>query len=260
MRLILLPAERFVSSVRFMNIQKYRYIRGRHPYVTVEELRRNPALLLEPRGDWAGPRFEGSTTKSLVEKFCPKEQPILECGPIWGKFLEWLQERGYCNVHALDFVDMIRWGDRGRLTFHGIDFNRETFPYPDNFFGGICAWGILEHLENPHHFIRESHRVLQEGKYLLLSMPNVLHVKSRLKFLFDGVFPRWNVKDNHTAVFPRGLFEKAFLRHFDLERVLYTHPNWNLYSHTDAWYLPKNEWFGNYVVYVLKKKRFEPFA
>ncbi len=243
-----------------MSKGKYKFVRGKHPFVTLGELRHNTKLLLEEKGDWTGPRYEGSTTLQLVEKFCPKNEPILELGPIWGKFTEWLQGKGYQDIRVLDLVDMRRWGDKEKQTFHEINLNTERFPYDDNTFGGAVAWGILEHLENPHHFIRETHRTLKDGKILLLSMPNVLHLKSRLKFLLTGIFPRWNVKDNHSALFPRGLFEKSFLRYFDLVDVIYTHPNWNLYSNEDAWYLPANEWFGNYVVYVLRKKKFEPYA
>src|SRR5581483_8562368 len=142
-----------------MRIKNFTLIRGRHPFVTVAELRRNPSLLVEPKGDWAGPRFEGSTATQLIERYCPKDEAILECGPIWGKSTEWLQERGYRDIRVLDFADMLRWGDRSRMQFGVIDFNTERMPYPDGSIGSAVAWGICEHLENPHHFIRELNRV-----------------------------------------------------------------------------------------------------
>ncbi len=36
-----------------MKHQPYTLIRGRHPFVTIEELRRDPRLLVEEKGDWA---------------------------------------------------------------------------------------------------------------------------------------------------------------------------------------------------------------
>lgn len=244
-----------------MSKEKYRLVRGRHPFVTVEEMRRDPALQfpVEP-SERGGARFEGSTTPELVEPSCPKDAPVLELGPVYGHFTAWLLDHGYTDVHTLDFVDMLSAADRARVTARAIDPNVEPFPYANGFFGSGTAWGFMEHLENPHHVIREAHRVLADGGVWLVSLPNVLHLKSRLKLLRDGIFPRWNVKDNHIALFPHGVFEKSFLRHFDLVEVRYTRPNWNLYDNTPSRWLPANEWFGNYVVYVLRKKPFVPYA
>jgi|GEM_PF-883572 len=235
-------------------------MRPKHPYVTIEELRRDHSLLVSEMPGRADPRFSGSTDTTIAERYCPKDEPILECGPIFGAFTKWLQEAGYREIHALDFADMLTMPDRGKLTFHEINFNTERFPYEEGFFSSVCAWGIIEHLENPYHFIRELHRVLKSDGVLILAIPNVLHIVSRLKFLKNGYFPRWNKKDNHTFIMPRGIFEKAFLRHFDVLETKYIRPNLNLYSNTPRWYLPANEWFGNYAVYVLKKKPFESYA
>ncbi len=244
-----------------MSKEKYKLIRGRHPFVTVAEMRAHPELEFPttPK-DEGGARFEGSTTPQVVEPWCAKDEPILELGPVYGNFTKWLQDHSYTDVHTLDFVDFLYYPDKRTVTAHEIDFNTERFPYRDGMFGSICAWGIMEHLENPHHVIREAHRALRDDGIFLVSMPNILHLKSRLRLLRDGLFPRWNVKDNHIAVFPRGIFEKSFLRHFTLEDIVYTKPNWDLYSNRTSGILPANEWFGNYVVYVLRKKHFEPYA
>lgn len=46
----------------------------------------------------------------------------------------------------------------------------------------VCIEGI-EHLENPHHLISEFARVLKSMGYLIVSLPNVMTIKSRLRFL-----------------------------------------------------------------------------
>lgn len=232
-----------------------------HPYVTVEELRRNHSLLADiPEGKF-DPRFGGGTDLELFERYSPeKEKSILECGALFGAFTKYLQDKGYQNIHALDLADMLHYPDRGKLTMRELNFSTEKMPYEEGFFQTVVAWGLLEHLENPFHFIRECHRVLMPGRYLILSMPNLLHIRSRLKFLLSGMFPRWNPNDNHIVMFPRGVFEKAFLRHFDLVETKYIKPHLQLYTNKTSRFLPAGVWFGNYVVYVLKKKPFIPYA
>jgi SAM-dependent methyltransferase len=42
----------------------------------------------------------------------------------------------------------------------------------------------IEHIENPHVLIKEFARVVKRGGYLIVSTPNVMTIKSRLRFLF----------------------------------------------------------------------------
>lgn len=234
--------------------------RPKHPYVTIEELRKNPDLLafLPKEGD--DPRFGGGTDPQIAIKYCSKTEPILECGALFGRFTQLLQENGYSNIHVVDLVKMLYFPDVKKLTFHEVDLNKEKLPYTDNFFGSACVWGLCEHLENPFHFIREIHRVLKDDGIFICSMPNVTHIMSRLGFLFTGMLPRWNQKNNHITLFPKGVFEKTFLRHFDLVETRYLRPNLRLFSNNPKKYLPANQWFGNYVIYILRRKKFEPYA
>jgi len=47
----------------------------------------------------------------------------------------------------------------------------------------ICVEGV-EHIENPHHLVREFSRLVKRGGFLILTTPNVMTIKSRLRFLF----------------------------------------------------------------------------
>ena len=232
------------------------------PYLTAEEIKKNIQLIEnDSQKDVGGSRFVGSTDTVRALKYLPKDGKILECGPSFGLFTDFLQKNGYKHIHLADFVDVLHSGDKTAIeAIHEIDFNIDRMPYDDNFFDAATAWGIAEHMENPYHFMREVHRVLKDGGTFILSVPSIFHLESRLLFLKTGMFPRWNRRNNHIAIFPRGVFEKIFYRYFDLVEIAYTRPSFRLNRFNRfSKYFPSNEWFGNYVVYVLKKKPFVPY-
>lgn len=237
-----------------------------YPYLTVQEMRARRDLIEDLPKTGGGTRFEGSTVPELALEYLKRDDKILECGSVFGAFTKFMQEQGYKDYHVLDFVDMIHLVDKSKITFHEIDFNTEKFPYPDNFFDGATVWGVAEHMENPFHFAREAWRVIKPGGVLLFSLPNIHHLSSRLGFLMQGVFPRWNLKSNHITMLPNGVIEKTIFRYFDLEKTVYTKPGtittrkpkWPLrraFDKISTKIFPANELFGNYVAYVLRKKK-----
>lgn len=227
-------------------------------YMTTDELRAHPELIeKEERIARTGStRFERSTKPELALTYFPKNGKILECGALYGTFTKWLIDQGYSDVHALEFVDSLRFADKKKAHFQVIDFNMEHFPYSDDVFDGVTAWGIGEHLENPFHFVREVHRTLKPGGIFIFSIPNVFHIVSRLLFLKKGMFPAWNETNNHISVLPHGIFEKTVLRYFDLVETQYNRPRLQLWGlDRISRFLPANEWFGDYVIYILKARK-----
>jgi SAM-dependent methyltransferase len=238
----------------------------RRPYLTVDEMRAHPEWVeVPPPPGRGGTRFEGSTEPEVAFRLLQPGDRVLECGPLFGLFTRMLQDRGFKDVHALDWLDVLIYPDRRSLTFGVVDFMHDPFPHPDGHFDAVTAWGVIEHMENPLHFLREVHRTLRPGGLFLLSVPNVLHLVSRLQFLVTGVLPRWHAANNHIFVLPPGIFEKTVLRYFSLQEELYTkpgnvHPNpvarrWGpLYGLADGLLkrLPPSKWNGNYVLYVLR--------
>jgi len=59
-------------------------------------------------------------------------------------------------------------------------------PYADGSFDAVTCIEGIEHLENPHHTVREFARVLRAGGCLVVSTPNLVSIKSRLRFLLYG--------------------------------------------------------------------------
>jgi len=66
-------------------------------------------------------------------------------------------------------------------TIDTVDLNRQPLPYSDNQFA-------IEHLENYREVIREIYRVLQPGGVAVFSTPNILNLRSRLRYLSSGFY------------------------------------------------------------------------
>ena len=62
----------------------------------------------------------------------------------------------------------------------------KTLPYDDNTFDHIVCVEGLEHIENPANAVREFARLLKPGGLLVISVPNIMNIEERLKWLFFG--------------------------------------------------------------------------
>ncbi len=73
---------------------------------------------------------------------------------------------------------------------NGVEISRgdlgATLPYADNTFDYVSCIEGLEHIENPQHAIREFARVLQPNGHLVTSVPNILNIEERIKWLLFG--------------------------------------------------------------------------
>jgi ubiquinone/menaquinone biosynthesis C-methylase UbiE len=71
------------------------------------------------------------------------------------------------------------------VEIHRGDLNTEL-PFGDRSFDYITCLEGLEHIENPQQAIREFARLLRPGGQLVVSVPNILNVEERLKWLLYG--------------------------------------------------------------------------
>ena len=72
----------------------------------------------------------------------------------------------------------------------GVDIQRANLdaelPFSDRSFDYITCLEGLEHIENPQQAMREFARVLKPGGHLIISVPNILNIEERLKWLLHG--------------------------------------------------------------------------
>jgi len=61
-----------------------------------------------------------------------------------------------------------------------------SLPYSDQMFDYVTCVEGLEHIENPQQAVREFARLLRPGGHLVTSVPNILNIEERLKWLIYG--------------------------------------------------------------------------
>ena len=67
-----------------------------------------------------------------------------------------------------------------------LDDKNNPFPYQDGYFDAVISLVTLEHLMNPDHFLKETHRVLSPDGYLYISTPNYASLYYVLRLLLTG--------------------------------------------------------------------------
>ena len=71
------------------------------------------------------------------------------------------------------------------LEIKGGNLDHEV-PYTDESFDHVVCVEGLEHIENPANAIREFARILKPNGKLIISVPNIMNIEERLKWLFSG--------------------------------------------------------------------------
>jgi len=69
-----------------------------------------------------------------------------------------------------------------------VDLNTAALPYPDAAFDLVTCTEVVEHIEHYRHTIREIFRILKPGGLFVMTTPNVLNLRSRIRYLLFGFF------------------------------------------------------------------------
>ncbi|MCB9261841.1 MAG: class I SAM-dependent methyltransferase [Flavobacteriales bacterium] len=113
-----------------------------------------------------------------------KKIKVLDCGAGHGAFTKKLFEAGY-DVAACDLFPEIFYYDKVACKKADVT---DSLPYSDNEFDAIVAMEIMEHIQDHERFFAEANRILKPGGSVYISTPNILSLKSRVRFLFTGFF------------------------------------------------------------------------
>lgn len=79
---------------------------------------------------------------------------------------------------------------RGFIVQGKIDFDKNKFPFENNFFDTVTCLDVIEHVKDPRKLLNEIYRVLKKDGKLILSTPNIRFTDHLYKLLFKGTFPK----------------------------------------------------------------------
>lgn len=95
---------------------------------------------------------------------------------------------------SLSGIDIVEYPENTSFEFIKQNFN-EDFKVPGNKFDVVLAVEVIEHLENPRHFIRELKKVTKKGGKIIISTPNPYSLLSILSFSLKGFHSSFGPKN-----------------------------------------------------------------
>ena len=130
-----------------------------------------------------------SEAKRLLQrhKYTDGEHALhLDIGPGHGNLIKLLRKEGSFITSACDYTADLMTLDDVKVDI--VDLNTQKLPYQDNAFDLVTCTEVIEHIEHYREALREMHRVLKPSGVLVVTTPNILNIKSRLRFLFFGFY------------------------------------------------------------------------
>lgn len=109
---------------------------------------------------------------------------VLDLGCATGHYSKRLHKLGF-EVTATDVTNQFLYGDT--IKFVQFDSNK-PLPFENNSFDYVILAEVIEHLKEPYSAVKEINRILKPGGKLVLSTPNILNLKSRMRYLFEASF------------------------------------------------------------------------
>lgn len=108
----------------------------------------------------------------------------LDVGSGGGELLEVIAAQYGVQPFACDYTDQFMKVPNQRVDI--VDLNHDALPYEDNRFALVTCSETIEHLENYRRTIREIYRVVRPGGLAVITTPNILNMRSRLRYLTFG--------------------------------------------------------------------------
>jgi len=134
------------------------------------------------------PKIYSSVVQRVRSLDLPRGAKILDapCGD--GEVSIELAKLGF-EVSAVDMVDELLPEARAALgnRFRVADMTH-PLPWADAGFDLIVCIEGIEHLEDAFAFLREMHRLLRSGGILIVTTPNIISLRSRMRFFGSGFY------------------------------------------------------------------------
>ncbi|PIP96567.1 MAG: hypothetical protein COW00_19325 [Bdellovibrio sp. CG12_big_fil_rev_8_21_14_0_65_39_13] len=120
------------------------------------------------------------------QKLILSDTVICDVGCGNGKILQLLRNK-YPNqaLNGMDFAEFFDY-KQSNIHFLQADFNKEFPTQYQEQFDLVISSEVIEHMENPRHFIRQLASITKKNGSILLSTPNIESFLSVITFAFKG--------------------------------------------------------------------------
>ena len=116
----------------------------------------------------------------------PLPGEALDIGSGEGELVAAIRTRFGLRTSACDYTDALMKDPAQRVDI--VDLNAGKLPYADGRFCLVTCVETIEHLEQTRSLFREIFRVLEPGGLTVITTPNILNLRSRLRYLMTGFF------------------------------------------------------------------------
>lgn len=133
----------------------------------------------------AAPPGTHAAAVAALARHCPKDAPVLDFGCYFGAMIKRLHNAGFSDVSGTDLA--ARFTEDPGFAFVEADLNAdfvERFPRRD--YGALMVSEVIEHLDDPRHFLRGARQLLAPDGLVILTTPNVAFFEGRIKFMLRG--------------------------------------------------------------------------
>ncbi|MFK5986669.1 MAG: class I SAM-dependent methyltransferase [Pseudomonadota bacterium] len=144
----------------------------------------------------------------LLSKQAGSIVKVLELGAGSGALTNRLTDEGF----SIDPVDLD--GDSWKfdaISPQCLDLNMKNWEGVDNQYDAIVAVEIIEHLENPRHFIEQIYKHVKPNGVVIITTPNIMSSFSKLLMLkrnaFYGFDKHQYYRSGHMTILPHWLLE-----------------------------------------------------
>lgn len=136
----------------------------------------------------------GLSTDNILEAVLAKIRELspqvrgnyLDIGAGHGELIGLVSGEFTVETTACDYTsDLMRLPE---VSVDVVDLNTEALPYPDTTFDLITCTEVIEHIEHYRQTFREIFRILKPGGAFIVTTPNILNLRSRVRYLLFGFF------------------------------------------------------------------------